>query len=333
MTSNTFQYVRIPADDASPIVSLRADTKGGLTDDELVKQAKQYFYEHSGAQFRVEQFEKSTPDQRKALATQIRQQMSNEPQLSQLDDDTVLQLMFQSQLRPACDIVALTIPMPGNQYQAVSMYVADTATYQENAASLPMNSRALALITACGHGAREIRGDVFVGRALDNEQSDEWRRIDFTVVDANPSAAWCETARRPGGGGGSGSSSASSLNNLVNQSRTQVIAPNAPVQLLGMNGAPAVVEEWGSWTQTDEDVEIKFVVAETVKGKDCKVTFGRNTLKVVVNGDTLLQGTLFDPTEADEGTFTLQDTAAGRELCITLVKAVTDRAWSMVVKT
>lgn len=329
----TFEYVRIPANDASPIVSLHAETKGGLTDDELVKQAKQYFYDHSGAKFRVEQFEKATPDQRKALATQVRQQiMSNEPQLSQLSDDTVLELMFQSQLRPACDIVALTIPMPGNQYQAVSMYTADTATYQENAASLPLNQRAVALITACGHGAREIRGDVFVGRAVDNEQSDEWKRIDFTVADADPSAAWCETARRPGGGGGSGSSSASSLHHLVNQSRTQVISPDAPAQLLGMNGASPVVEEWGSWTQTDEDVEIKFVVADSVKAKDCKVTFGRTLLKVVVNGGTLLEGTLFDPTEADEGTFTLQDTAAGRELCITLVKADTNRTWSMVVK-
>jgi hypothetical protein len=122
------------------------------------------------------------------------------------------------------------------------------------------------------------------------------------------------------------------LNNLVNQSQTQLLAPNAPPPLLGMNGAPPVIEEWGSWTQTDEDVEIKFMVAEHVKAKDCKITFGRNTLKVVVNDDTLLQGTLFDPTEADEGTFTIQNTAAGRELCITLVKAVTDRTWSMVVK-
>ncbi|GAX27712.1 hypothetical protein FisN_13Hh191 [Fistulifera solaris] len=273
MTSETFEYVRIPANDASPIVSLRADTKGGLTDDELVKQAKQYFYEHSGAQFRVEQFEQSTPDQRKALAMQIRQQMSNNgQQLSQLDDDTVLQLMLQSQLRPSFDIVALTIPMPGNQYQAVSMYVADTATYQENAASLPLNSRAVALITACGHGAREIRGDVFVGRAVDNEATDEWKRVNFTIADADPSAAWCETARRPGGGGGSGSSAASSLNNLVNQSQTQLLAPNAAPPLLGMNGAPPVVEEWGSWTQTNEDVEIKFMVADHVKAKDCKVT-------------------------------------------------------------
>jgi len=100
-----------------------------------------------------------------------------------------------------------------------------------------------------------------------------------------------------------------------------------------MNGAPPVQEPWGTWTQTDDEVELKFAVAAGTKAKYCKVAFARTCLKVMVAGQVLLQGTTFDPVATDECTYTLQDEGStGRELCVTLGKTETGRTWAFVVR-
>ena len=45
--SETFNYLLIPADPTIPIQTFTASKSGGLSDDELQKAAKQYFYERS----------------------------------------------------------------------------------------------------------------------------------------------------------------------------------------------------------------------------------------------------------------------------------------------
>jgi len=334
--SGTFQYVLIPADESKPIEILTANKAGGLSDDALVQSAKQYFHELTGAKERSERLSKAGPAERKALASQIRQQLADMSQLEQMDDDTVLDRIYQSQAQPSCDIMALTIPCSGNNYRAVSMYAADNAQPH----GLSNNKRATALMTACGHAAVSggVFGDVFVGRARDDENADIWERVDFTIEDTDPSAAWCKEARSPGGGGGSGKGAASSLSGLVAQQQQgqnlQVIDSGGQqaTMLYGYNGAPPVQESWGSWTQTDDEVELKFAVAPGTKAKYCKVSFQRTALKVAVAGQTLLQGTAFDPIATEESTFTLQDEGpTGRELCVTIGKTE-PRTWSYVVQ-
>ena len=331
----SFQFVRIPVDANEPIEVLTANKAGGLTDDALVKHAKQYFFAQTGAQQRAAALENASPAERKALAQQVRQQLASSPnvaeRLTPLDDDAVLDLIHRNQSQPACDIAALTVPTAGNYFQAVSMYSADNA----KAYGMARNERATALMTACGHAGDGVFGDVFVGRAADNEATDVWERMDFTVADADPRAAWCKVARGTGGGGGAGTAAAASLSNLVSQQQGMRISDGGAAgqgdDLYGYNGALPVQETWGTWTQTDDEVELKFALTPGTKAKYCKVAFSRNALKVTVSGTVLLQGTTFDPIELDESTFTLQDEGpTGRELCITIGKS-DRRKWSHVV--
>ena len=348
-----FTFVLIPADEHQPITEQTASKAGGLTEDALVAHARKYFHVLTGAKARAEQLEKATDVEKKALASQIRQQMSGTPETAQrldtLDDSTVLNLIYKSQVSPSCDISALTIPMTSNDYKAVSLYAADNAPAQD----LPFNARATALMTACGHNVGGsgggVHGDVFVGRAHDNEATDVWERVDFIATDADPGAPWCRVARQSGGGGGAGKAAAHSLSQLVQQTQQQQSSNQQPMQILdgqnsnsnsnnsnfGMNGAPPMMESWGQWTQTDEEVELRLSVAAGTKSKYCKVTFGRTLLKVVVAGQVLLQGTPFDPIVADECTYTLEDGddgPTGRLLCITLSKTEQGRVWCYVVR-
>lgn len=343
--TGTFGYVRIPADEGQPIETVQADKSGGLQHDALVKQAKAAFHELTGSKARAQQLEQASPTERRTLAAQIRQQMQggNEAvskRLDEMEDDAVLEMLYRSQVQPSCDITALTVPTRGNGYTAVSMYAADNAGQH----GLPLNARATALLTACGHAAMDggIYGDVFVGRAHDDEAGDVWERVDFSVADADPSADWCRVARSPGGGGGSGKAAAASLSSLAQQHASQAggvqvidssSSKGGDSSLFGLNGAPPVQDSWGSWTQTDDEVELKFGVAQGTKTKYCKVIFGQTSLKVAVAGQTLLQGQTFDPVVADECTFTLQDEGpTGRELCVTLSKKETGRTWAWVAR-
>ena len=349
-----FTFVLIPADDSRPITERTASKTGGLTDDALIKHARDYFHVMTGAKGRAEQLEQATEADKKAIASQIRKQMSATPDAAQrldsMDDETVVNLIYKSQVSPSCDISALTIPMPANNYMAVSLYAADNAP----AHNLPANPRATALMTACGHGSGGgggVHGDVFVGRAHDNEATDVWERLDFTVADASPESEWCRVARQAGGGGGAGRAAAYSLSNLVQQAQTQQQASGGttqqPMQIIdgsaqgnnncnsnyGLNGAPPVIESWGTWTQTDDEVELRLSVAAGTKAKYCKVSFSRTSLKVVVAGQVLLQGTPFDPIVTDECTYTIDDGGpSGRELCITLSKTEQGRVWCFVAK-
>lgn len=303
-----FKYIRIPCNDNEPLECLQAEKAGGLTNDELVKQAKQYFSEGSP----MPQRDSSSPGK--------------------------VQMMKQSDIRTSCEITAVSVPTPKNGHTAVSMYSSDSV----NNDSSPVNHRAIEILTACGHDVtvKALRGDVFIGRAHDDEMSDMWSRVDFTVEDADATADWCRTARSPGGGGGQAGKAASSLNGLLSQqmNNPQIVgASNArltdPSLLYGLNGAPAMKEAWGSWTQTEEDVEAKFPVPEGTKGRQCRVEFSRNHLRVTVDGKMLLEGATFDPVCVDDCTFTLQDETSGRELCVTLTKANQNRTWSWVVQT
>lgn len=224
----------------------------------------------------------------------------------------------------SCDIMALTIPLEGNNFRAVSLYASDFGVE-----GTQENQRATQLVTACGHALPEaVRGDVFVGRAYDNEvNGDAWERLDFTVEDADPTAQWCRTARSSGGGGGHGGS-ASSLNSLVKSQ----LSPSAemigagPKPMYGMDGAPPVEEEWGTWTQSEDELELKLMIPAGIKPK---IVFKRNLLSIGVQNETKLEGALFAPIVPDECTYTMESVGDQKELCVTITKAeTTSGPWS-----
>lgn len=212
--------------------------------------------------------------------------------------------------------MAVTVPTKGNNFRSVSMYAAD------NWANLPLNPRATALMKACGHAPPPtegkppgVYGDVFVGRCEDNEQTDIWKRVNLNVSEVqDPSTAeWCAVARSPGGGGGSGAAAAS-LGGVMQQT----------INSSGVSDS--------TWSQTDDEVEVKFSVAAGTKAKYVKVNFGMNSLKVTVAGQTLLNGSTGGAVNVDESTYTLQDAGTGRELCVVLAKNNPGVSWPHAVQ-
>ena len=358
MSSTTsFTFVRIPADEKEPVEELTASKAGGLEHDELIKYAKEYFYKQLLLHSTATSSTSSTNEE-----------------------------------YPSCDIMALSVPLMTNGYQAVSLYSNNysSTVWQQHHHHEPLkvNRRATALVIACGHSLvssstqaqpqqqqeqQPIRGDVFVGRAHDDERI-EWERLDFTAADADATASWCRQARSPGGGGGQGGkfpTAASSLTTLLQQQMNVATADGGQQQqqqqmimgqgasgnsssgnnhhasMFGMDGAPAVMEEWGSWTQTQDEIELKVPLTEgsdggsVVKAKDCQVLFKRQSLKVVVGNVVRVEGTLFGSIVPDDCTYTIESSSSGggtttnsgngRELCITLTKAEEGMTWSWVV--
>ena len=168
-----------------------------------------------------------------------------------------------------------------------------------------------------------------MGRARDDEPGDVWERVDFTKEDASPTAQWCRAARASGGGGGQGGSSASSLSGIFQQqlSQAQVVnPPTAPTKMFGMDGADAVKEDWGKWTQTDDEVEVKLTIPSGAKPK---IVFKKYQLSIGVGDETKVKGTLFGPIVPDECTYTMESVGNDqKELCVTLTKAEEGTTWS-----
>ena len=314
-----FRYIFIPCSESEPITTNEESKAGGLSDDYLAKRAKSYFFAKSDGAARAKALEEASPEDRKKIAQQIRNQYSSHDnpaareQVQKMDDEMLINLVKASQGSATCEITALTVPTPLNQYRGVSMYGDDNAKNL----NLPLNSRATSLLKACGHQSNTIHGDVFVGRYHDNEVEDIWERVDFTEEEVQgdlESKDWIKTAKQKGGGGGVGTAAAS-LSGM-------------------MSGASNISQEDGyKWSQTEDEVELKFSVPSGTKAKYCKVKFGRKSLRVTVAGQTLCDGTTWGAVTVDESTYTIQDdpeSESGRELCISLGKESNEH-WTYAV--
>ena len=95
-----FKYVFIPANDSKPIECREGDKSGGLSDDILSKCAKKYFFENSDKGERAAALESATPEQRKVLADQLRDEVkaasATSPYASQMaamEDDALINMM------------------------------------------------------------------------------------------------------------------------------------------------------------------------------------------------------------------------------------------------
>lgn len=316
--ATTFQYLFIPSDSSANVETRTGDKAGGLSNDELVESAKNYFFEQSGGAARAAALEQASPQERQQLVQNVREQQKGNPQLSQLSDEQILAFVKSTQANPTCEIMALTVPTKGNGYQAVSMYVSEQGeTYNERASNL---------LKACGHRLPEkeskqtpgVYGDIFVGRCYDNEGEDEWTRADFGVDDLNESSDWMAIAKSQGGGGGSGASNVASLSGTMGQIQAQ----QQQQEELGYN-----------WDQTRDEVEMRFSVDKEVKAKQVSVKFSRSSLKVSVAGESLAEGSTGGTVVVDDCTYTLQDDSiGGRELCIVLGKQEEGKTWAFAVK-
>ncbi|OEU23561.1 hypothetical protein FRACYDRAFT_223813 [Fragilariopsis cylindrus CCMP1102] len=373
-----FKYVLVPAIDSEPISVLEASKSGGLTNDELSKNAKQYFFEKSGGSKRAKLLEAATTMEKKQIADKIREQYNASSlsgpddassKICAMDDEQIISLLKVQETSSACEITCLTIPTPVNGQTAVSMYGDDTARTK----NLPYNVRATKLMMAAGHafpqsatsanagGANNIindesndgkqngiYGDVFVGRCIDDEVKDIWERIDIVPAEVGGDGnteqqllnqiEWCKVARKKGGGGGQGGKQAASLSNTLKNFNTT------------MEDEDNNNDNKYTWTQTDEEVEIKFIVPNDTKSKNVQVKFGQKSLKVSLVGldiiaaaagispttidddGILCHGELWDDIDIDGSTFTLQNENSNRELCISLEKSNNGQTWNYVIE-
>ena len=332
--SGPFQYVFIPADNALPLEERTADKKGGLSDDELIIAAKNYFYQQTGGPERAAALDTASDEEAKHLAAQIRSQATENTKLQAMSDSSIMKLIKSTQASPQCEIVAVTVPTAGNQYQSVSMYIGEQGQL--------LNERATQLLLACGHQAPipegktipGIYGDAFVGRCHDDEARDDWTRIDIHKEEMDLTSPWIIIAASQGGGGGHGKIAAS-LSGVMGQMQMQGGAPSSSSSSssLGAMTPEIAQEELGyQWEQTKEEVEIKFKVTSGTKAKYCKVVFGLSTLKITVAGQTICNGKTGGNIVTDESTFTIQDEGKGRELCITLAKKDLGAIWAYAVQ-
>eukprot|EP00536_Pseudo-nitzschia_multiseries_P011922 jgi/Psemu1/289982/fgenesh1_pg.433_\ len=360
----SFQYVLIPAADSEPITARTASKDGGLTNDALSKNAKAYFSERSGGSQRAALLARATPEEQKQIADKIRATYASRndessKQVAALSDQQIVDLLKVQEGQASCEISCLTIPTPLNGHTAVSMYGDDSARTKNH----PFNRRATELMIACGHAFPEddgvvgdgkpngIYGDVFVGRAIDDEAKDVWERADLTPseVEGDPGKQpWCKMARRKGGGGGRGGAAASLSKTLQNFQQQQqsagggqsaAAAAAAPTTENG-NGNGSSNGNY-SWTQTDDEVELKFVVPKETKAKNVAVKFGHRSLRVSLTGvedggsnstKVLCEGATWDQIDVDGSTFTLQNENGQRELCVSLEKMHGGQTWNDAIE-
>lgn len=179
------------------------------------------------------------------------------------------------------------------------------------AKGLEVNVRATGLVTECGYGGQQIRGDAFLSRIFDDD--DAWYRKNFTLADMSSGASWVlatKAARASGGG------NVSNLQSLTNQ-----LAPAAVnVGPDGIGNAPDQQESAKyKWQQVDDEVEINAEMPEGTVKQDVKVVIKPKHLAVMLKGEEYFAGNLDGPVEHDGCTWTF---AAGAVplLTITLMK-------------
>jgi|TARA_B110000090_G_scaffold205579_1_gene253519 hypothetical protein len=101
---------------------------------------------------------------------------------------------------------------------------------------------------------------------------------------------------------------------------------------------PALVGNGGTndsyrWTQTLKELNVYIPVRAGLRSKHLTVSYTRSKLKIGVKGeDLIIDGTMFNVIRCDDCTWTIEDSAAGREIALYLVKDNQMEWWKCVCK-
>lgn len=327
----SFTYVIIPSDISKPILEKQGNTNGGLLNDELLKNAKEYFsLQHNEILKSVNDIENASEEERKALLNSLRAQIKDNKNVSNnnIDDASLIQMIKASCEATTVEILALTIPMKDNNYEGISMYISPNSS-KSSTTNEPMNERATALMCACnyqGNGgtmdnynkdseALILHGDVFIGRYHDNEMEDIWIRKDFTTKDTSINSTWCTVA----------SSIRKNTQGNTNANIAQLMNTKKEEKELSCDNY--------KWVQNEDEVEIKFILNSNIATKDIDVKFLKSKITVKICETILLQGETANDYIIDESTYTIQSIGNDqRELCVILAKKDCNCWWDCVIK-
>jgi hypothetical protein len=322
--TGTFSYVHIHADDTLPISLLTASKEGGLEKDELRLFAERYFSQFSSSSFVNEQ-----------------KKMLNE--LSQAQGGNVGDSF--SGLPASVEIVVLQLPCAANGFIGVSLYCDQSGKLK----NMEINKRASSLCGACAH-ANVIYGDAFIGRYHDDE-SLPWERLDFTLDDLNSDSAWVEDAKMRNAG--KSYSTSGVLQNMLNSKNTAMINDDPYANLPNprtVDTTDKKLNDYLTWSQTSEEVEIKLRLSREVKKSDIQVKLQSKKIQILVKNNqlpideslsTTSVGQLFTAAgavlggsiDADCSAWTLEKTTGGEILLVFTLAKAKEVTWTDLTST
>ena len=195
----------------------------------------------------------------------------------------------------ACEAYPLLPATPDNGYTSVKLYIDEIGALRGR----PRNARAEELATAAGLAGLSIHGDAYVGRCSPE------RNLDFSVDELAHDAPWVVAARAA----------------HMRAAHEQGLGDT---EHLASGGGD---KEGYTWSQTEEDVEVRVAGAPEGRGaaKRVKVGYGRGeALSVSVDGAPLASvAPLFARVTPDECTWTVESGA----IVVTMQKAE-PRPWA-----
>lgn len=317
-STTTFRAVFIPAETTSPLVEKEFSKAGGLGEDELRKAAECYF----ASSYSTVDREAET----RAMGDALVKQGIDPSKVSTMMNDAA----SLSNLSAKVEIVAVTVATPENSFSAVSMYADGRSAFKPEC---KLNVRATSLLAAAGH-AMEVKGDVYIGRAFDDER-EEWERRDFLLSDATVDAAWCVQAQSANAG--------KSLNSYRTSGAMQML--NGGGSGGGSNGdsSSSAVAAMGylSFNESEDEIEVRFALPTDCTAGSLEVVIGASTLKIKSKSGAKLPDVLDElqtgaelsgPVYRDDSTWGIAHEGDKKVLTVTLTKLDGSSIWKCLLK-
>lgn len=264
---SNFICVLVPANDTLDIKEISLSKSGGLEKDALRIMAEETFSNDETHTL------DATAQQEATMAELVKNGM---------EADRVKEVMTslmgnaaaaggnsgKPRLGSSVEIVCVGLATPRNHYRGVSCYCDANASFKS---SLQINKRATRLVQGAGHADRIIYGDCYFGRAHDDE-SCEWERLDFTRSDADVSLtpAWVsEAASENQGKNMSKYTTSGSLQSYANS-------------IAGKPDAESATPSSSTWTQSNDEVEVRYPLPPTITAKHLNVTITRKSIQITI---------------------------------------------------
>lgn len=304
-----FQYVFIPSDNNQVIEQRSASKEGGLENDALRRGAEDFFQEKEEA-IDYEAERRATGD---AL---VQQGMES----SKIRD--IMDTIGGRRIGSNVEIITVSVANEMNHFIAVSMYSDGHIAFKLNP---PTNSRATKLLRSCGQDI-DVKGDVFVGRSFDDER-EEWTRLDFNINDLDSNSPWISSTKSANVGRNMGAYRTSGAMKKMIQPGTA-----AADEELGAQSAEPIDKGYMSWSQSIDEVEVRFALLITCTAKSLIVTITSSSLRICGKsgehiGDVGQQfqtpggAPLFGKIIKDDSTWSISTENDMKVLTITLAKA------------
>jgi hypothetical protein len=283
-------YVYIPADASRPMEELTCTVK--TRGDALLEELKLKFSSSNTNTVDLELLKQSHPTLLAAGGI-----ADAAPAIS---NETLTHVAMQANI----ETFTLVHPVASNQYTAVNFYLDEAGMLKR----LPMNKRAADFAMRAGFNPPpQFFGEIYVGRI----QYPARVNLGLELAEMNPGAEWLQKAAKQ---------------NLEYQMERNAITGQKQEQPApaGTDGK-AKVEAGYEWTQTEEEIEIRVQLPETVTSKQIKVRFTPQSVQI--SSPVSLAIYLFEQVDVDSCTWTLE----GNQTLVISMEKIESALWPRIV--